>query len=62
MKDCPCKNCDERILGCHSKCDRYKEFEQECKEIRERRTVLSKANYFSKYAAKLVLKRRKGHR
>ena len=22
----PCKDCDERVPNCHSKCDKYKEF------------------------------------
>lgn len=59
MKDCPCKECDERIPGCHSKCDNYKKFEQKCKEIRERRYTESKSIYYPKSIEKLALRRRK---
>lgn len=24
MKSSPCKDCSDRYVGCHSKCDRYK--------------------------------------
>lgn len=23
---CPCKDCPDRVLGCHSKCEKYKEY------------------------------------
>lgn len=26
VKNAPCFNCDGRFVGCHSKCDKYKEF------------------------------------
>ena len=25
----PCKNCEKRYVGCHSKCDEYKRFKDE---------------------------------
>ena len=28
----PCKDCCERGIGCHSTCDKYKQFEDERKE------------------------------
>lgn len=36
-KDSPCKNCDERYCGCHSKCEKYTSFDRALKEERERR-------------------------
>lgn len=25
----PCKNCEDRMVGCHSTCEKYKAFQQE---------------------------------
>lgn len=39
----PCRNCKDRVLGCHSTCERYKEFaeinEQRKEEIRKDKEV-----------------------
>ena len=32
---CPCKDCQDRKIGCHSSCIKYKEFHEEREEIRE---------------------------
>ena len=31
----PCKGCDERSAGCHSLCEQYKDFAEECEKARE---------------------------
>lgn len=28
----PCKDCDDRAIGCHSTCDKYRQFAEERKE------------------------------
>lgn len=28
----PCKDCGDRVVGCHSTCDKYKQFADERKE------------------------------
>ena len=28
----PCKDCGDRVIGCHSTCDKYKQFANERKE------------------------------
>ena len=33
----PCKDCPNRYVGCHSKCEAYKEFNRHCEEQREKR-------------------------
>ena len=33
MKDCPCKGCQDRTEGCHSRCERYKECKRKHDEI-----------------------------
>ena len=27
-RDCPCCGCQERIVGCHGKCDQYKTWDE----------------------------------
>lgn len=34
---CPCKGCDSRYVGCHSKCDPYKDFKSELDDISAKR-------------------------
>ena len=31
-----CKNCPDRYLGCHSNCDKYKQFKEEIAEIKRK--------------------------
>lgn len=37
MKPAPCMNCQDRVLGCHSKCEKYKIFRAELDEINRKR-------------------------
>lgn len=30
-----CKNCTDRYIGCHSKCDKYAEFRNEVSKMRK---------------------------
>ena len=32
----PCRECKKRAIGCHSKCDDYKEFTKKIEKIREK--------------------------
>ena len=36
-KDAPCMGCGEREVGCHGRCERYREFEQERQAEYEKR-------------------------
>lgn len=55
MEKSPCKGCDERYLGCHSKCSKYKEFRTaKDKEIEEN---LKRARFNNAF---YVHERRKG--
>lgn len=42
----PCKNCPDRYLGCHSNCDKYKQFK---KEIAERKRKNQKGREYFNY-------------
>lgn len=33
----PCKGCEERYPGCHSKCEKYKEWKSRLDEVNKRR-------------------------
>ena len=41
MKIAPCKNCEERFVGCHDFCDSYQEW---AKAARSEREALNKDN------------------
>lgn len=36
----PCKDCPDRVVGCHSTCKRYTEYAKEREEIRKKRTQI----------------------
>ena len=31
----PCKDCKDRFLGCHSKCDKYKDYKKKSEELND---------------------------
>ena len=33
---CPCKECDERVLGCHGSCERYRKYQKDIKKVHEK--------------------------
>lgn len=35
-KDPPCRDCENRVPGCHSKCEQYQEYQKKCKESRNK--------------------------
>jgi hypothetical protein len=35
MNQCPCINCQERIIGCHSSCQKYKDWSAEERRLKE---------------------------
>ena len=51
LKDNPCYNCTERRVGCHSKCDKYKEFKEKLAELRD------KEKFFRTYRAARTVQR-----
>lgn len=42
----PCKDCPDRYLGCHSKCDKYKAFRAEREAIYEQRKNQAEPVYY----------------
>ena len=37
MINSPCLDCTDRVLGCHSSCERYREFGQELERVAKQR-------------------------
>ena len=42
----PCKNCPNRSIGCHGKCDKYAEFRAYCDSINAKRKAERDFNDF----------------
>lgn len=60
----PCKDCPDRVQGCHGNCEKYKEFRARCEELRannfRRRDVNSYIiNGYVQRRERAVKKRRK---
>lgn len=49
----PCKNCEKRYVGCHSKCEAYIAFDAQCKKFREERALKgAEISFFTEQAQK----------
>lgn len=48
MNYAPCKGCTERVVGCHSNCEKYKEFKDYVAKIRknEKKEHISRSTIF----------------
>ena len=42
----PCKNCQNRSIGCHCKCDKYAQFKAYCDNINAKRKAERELNDF----------------
>lgn len=42
---CPCRKCNDRIMGCHSVCDKYKEWSDKMKVENERVRAIKIKHY-----------------
>lgn len=52
MLKAPCKGCEERQVGCHSKCTKYKQFKQEVDKMRKYEEEKQKQLVYSLYTQK----------
>lgn len=41
----PCKGCSERIVGCHSTCEKYAEFTKENSKLRREMKAMAREEY-----------------
>ena len=60
----PCYNCEARDIGCHSRCDRYREYKDNVKTMRRRQAEDVDYIGFSKAVTKRVrnIRRKNGGR
>ena len=49
----PCMNCQDRKVGCHGSCEKYKELQAHYKKIREEKKY---ENEFYDYAVKTTMR------
>lgn len=46
MAKVPCKDCSERSAECHSICDKYREFQKQNNELKEKRRLQREADVY----------------
>ena len=44
----PCKDCTERQIGCHGRCDRYKAYWEQQERKRNERQIYLRGDYWPK--------------
>ena len=55
----PCKNCSDRCLGCHDRCDRYQAFRTECEsKYQLRKDLALLGDYISRQSARQTRRRK----
>lgn len=58
-----CKGCCNRYVGCHSRCETYKEFSEELMEKKKKiKQAKAVENEYNKYKKNKIAKERKWHR
>lgn len=58
----PCKNCEDRHVGCHAECEKYRKAKEETEAARGREKLSREADgYYADYA-KETLRRMKNRR
>lgn len=60
MKSAPCKDCEKRELGCHSKCEKYKEYRKQHDALSElKRSKEDFENWFAKRTERIAKKQKR---
>jgi hypothetical protein len=52
---CPCKDCADRLVGCHSTCEKYKEYKQLLSELPKDK----REDVYLSYFANVIFRERK---
>lgn len=50
----PCKGCSERVLNCHSRCDKYKAYKQKLEENRAKVNAETEIMQFNRYVKQRI--------
>lgn len=52
----PCFGCPDRVVGCHTVCEKYIAYDNECKVLRDERLKVAEHNYTMKAIEKRRIK------
>ena len=44
----PCKDCPDRVLGCHKTCEKYLAYREELDAVREQKIAENDSNYYNR--------------
>lgn len=59
----PCKDCQEKELGCHDRCEKYQEFRKTRREFNQKMSEFGIYNsYVADRKAKILARRKRGKR
>ena len=59
MNIAPCKDCKDRHIGCHSKCEKYLEYKKELQKAKHREKIDKKIEDDIWYGINMVIKGRR---
>ena len=59
MNIAPCKDCKERHVGCHSKCEKYLEYKKELQKAKHQEKINKKIEDDIWYGINMVIKGRR---
>lgn len=48
-RNAPCMGCADRKIGCHSQCEKYKQFSDAGKAIKQQRSADRSADYYERW-------------
>lgn len=54
----PCKDCEERFLGCHSQCEKYQEFNRRLIQARKARLDRSEQDHYVKCVIDRIIRKK----
>lgn len=56
----PCRYCEEREVGCHSKCEKYQEYYRDNEKFKAEKLKRKEEEYITRYYVKDNKRRMKG--
>ena len=54
----PCKDCPNRVLGCHDRCESYAQYRRHRETVRERALTQHEVNSYEREKYDKIMKRR----
>lgn len=56
--DSPCKSCKDRVLHCHSKCDKYSNYRKMLDEINAKKNEINEYKFYRRDAKSRMITKR----